>query len=425
MLGYSWGQPVQNSRYGRRNGHYIMDDVNCGGHERSLYECSYNSENNCNADEVAGVICRNGQPDFEALNVGATSDITHSLNLAGGITEDESGEEYLAPGTFCVAAKDEETVMAVQCKPSQVLPALLGHVYKEGERHPDYVYWPSMTNYIRYGDTDGDSLLSESEFISIVKNLLRDIFDVLDDDKDQHLEVKPTVEDPSFPFVVFEKTLKHIFKFFDLNEDNIISVNDDLRDILMPPRERFRGDVLTIGDITGSEPITWPYPFFKLYSLIDPNRDEKVTFEEALAFLTKAFLMFDRNENSYVTIMEVVNTLEINGGLPKRLVVAIEILLEKYSYLGQFIINEIVSGSGKDNDSKVSFDEIFTFDNWDLVANSLIRAALRVGYPPKGLINVLINAEYRLDHHSRRRIHSTSSVTNNWMKALLGLLNGM
>jgi len=136
--------------------------------------------------------------------------------------------------------------------------------------------------------------------------------------------------------------------------------------------------------------------------------------------------MFDRNENSYVSIMEVVNTLEINGGLPKKLVVAIEILLEKYNYLGQFIINEIVSGSDKDNDGKATFDEIFTFDDWDLVANSLIRAALRVGYPTKGPIDLLINQEYRLDDpYSRRRIHPTSTVINNWMKALLGLLNGM
>jgi len=135
--------------------------------------------------------------------------------------------------------------------------------------------------------------------------------------------------------------------------------------------------------------------------------------------------MFDRNENSYVSIMEVVNTLEINGGLPKKLVVAIEILLEKYNYLGQFIINEIVSGSDKDNDGKATFDEIFTFDDWDLVTNSLIRAALRVGSPSSGPISVLINEEYSMIHHSRHRPHATSSVTNKWMKALLGLLNGM
>merc|ERR1712080_746061 len=112
----------------------------------------------------------------------------------------------------------------------------------------------------------------------------------------------------------FEKTLKHIFKLFDVNGDNIISINDDLADVLMN-----RDRVLTMTDITGSEPITWPYPFFKLYSSIDSNRDEKVEFEEALEFLTKAFLMFDKDENSYVSMMEVLSTLEINGRLPKKI----------------------------------------------------------------------------------------------------------
>ena len=50
-----------------------MDDVRCDGSENSLFDCSYNSKDNCGPTEGAGAVCLNisanntlTSPDFPA-----------------------------------------------------------------------------------------------------------------------------------------------------------------------------------------------------------------------------------------------------------------------------------------------------------------------------------------------------------------------
>lgn len=62
MLGYhGTAEAVSSARFGQGSGQIWMDDVNCGGSETSLAECSFNGNrfgsNNCVHDEDAGVIC--------------------------------------------------------------------------------------------------------------------------------------------------------------------------------------------------------------------------------------------------------------------------------------------------------------------------------------------------------------------------------
>ena len=45
------------SKFGKVPGNFIMDDVNCGGNENTLFDCGYNKHDDCGSSEGAGVVC--------------------------------------------------------------------------------------------------------------------------------------------------------------------------------------------------------------------------------------------------------------------------------------------------------------------------------------------------------------------------------
>ena len=57
QLGYARGDAYQNSHWGSVPSHFAMDDVDCRGDERYLQECTYNTSENCESNEGAGVHC--------------------------------------------------------------------------------------------------------------------------------------------------------------------------------------------------------------------------------------------------------------------------------------------------------------------------------------------------------------------------------
>ena len=57
MLGFSDGEPTQQSAYGEVYDTMAMDDISCIGDETSLYNCAYSSYTDCGAMEGAGVVC--------------------------------------------------------------------------------------------------------------------------------------------------------------------------------------------------------------------------------------------------------------------------------------------------------------------------------------------------------------------------------
>ena len=59
QLGYSRGSARVSAYFGEGSGFILLDNVNCGGSEFSLFACSHGAfgEHNCSHKEDAGVVC--------------------------------------------------------------------------------------------------------------------------------------------------------------------------------------------------------------------------------------------------------------------------------------------------------------------------------------------------------------------------------
>ena len=59
QLGYIGGSARISAYFGEGNGLILLDNVNCGGSESSIFRCRHNifSEHDCDHHEDAGVVC--------------------------------------------------------------------------------------------------------------------------------------------------------------------------------------------------------------------------------------------------------------------------------------------------------------------------------------------------------------------------------
>ena len=64
MAGYSLGaeKAYVGSHFGNGNGPFLLDELNCQGHENSILDCKFNPwrQHDCRVSEWAGVVCKLG-----------------------------------------------------------------------------------------------------------------------------------------------------------------------------------------------------------------------------------------------------------------------------------------------------------------------------------------------------------------------------
>merc|ERR1712059_179282 len=100
------------------------------------------------------------------------------------------------------------------------------------------------------------------------------------------------------PFKLLEKILVKAFKLGDVvKKDNLLSLDEDIHlwiDRLdMRYIDKDEDGKITIGDLIGYPPITWPYPLYRLYARLDVDQREDISFEELTDFFETLFGVFN------------------------------------------------------------------------------------------------------------------------------------
>ena len=85
-LGYSRGSARVSAYFGEGSGLILLDNVNCGGNEFSIFECRHRifSEHDCEHHEDAGVVCygESSQGTYVANNIKVTIIIIFNYSKA-------------------------------------------------------------------------------------------------------------------------------------------------------------------------------------------------------------------------------------------------------------------------------------------------------------------------------------------------------
>merc|ERR1719317_1415655 len=223
-----------------------FDEVRCSGRESSLVECRHESHDDCGDGEGAGVVCYrepedydgSGDYDYDSKSSGSSSSSSVPLTSAGDLVLADN-TTYQA-GEFCLAGVfqgedewdkevQEGEAVAVMCEPckSEVLcHVLLIDLFNSNPRFSFEADERSFgtKNLVLVGDKNADGKVDFKEFKAGVDDYIKKLFNVLDKDEDGSLDKDVSLKSLSAKF--FLQLLDEGFLFFDVNEDDIMSVED-------------------------------------------------------------------------------------------------------------------------------------------------------------------------------------------------------
>eukprot|EP00091_Calanus_sinicus_P018270 TRINITY_DN4114_c0_g1_i11.p1 TRINITY_DN4114_c0_g1~~TRINITY_DN4114_c0_g1_i11.p1 ORF type:complete len:328 (-),score=105.51 TRINITY_DN4114_c0_g1_i11:158-1141(-) len=274
---------------------------------------------------------------------------------------------------------EEGEAIAVMCEPckSEVLCSTLlldlfgsfpGNEIEGDERSF------GTNNVVLLGDKDADGKVNFNEFKAAVDDYVKKLFDVLDSDSDGSLDEGVSIK--SLSAKLFLQVLDELFLFFDVNQDDIMSVED------APPRTfRDRNDdgKISLREVFGVSLINLPAPLYRLYTTLDKDKNEKISIEEATNFIKGVLHTIDQNEDCSIDIDEFIAALD-ESKLPKQFQLAVKLLGEYYFELGDFILRQFVAAADTDGDKKTTLAEIIGLKD-PAVLFSILSVAENMGMP--------------------------------------------
>jgi len=418
MLGYKRGSPITRSYFGDHGSHeFSMNYVNCAGGEASLLECRYQEAkaNECDWDDAAGVICE----DY-------TGPSNYTLTVDGLLTN-QWGQTFEA-GSFCLATDPNlhhGRVHAVHCQTRRVIPSIIESFWlplamnslrtdTDPATFREPIFYPNERVYdnlllVNMADMDNSNTVDTKEFEDSIMSYTRFLFELLDETNDGVIEA--AIEGKPFeniPFRIFEGLLTKLFTFFDLTKDSVLSFKDDLY-----PNNR-QGPSLE--ELFGQPPIMWPHPVYKFYTRLDVDQNEELTLKEAMDFLERTFTILDTNSDCKIDIEEIV-TLVTSLGMSQSYGLAVETILVRYTKLANFLINETIRMADRDRDGRMTFSEIWNFDDWSRI-EELMNTAMHIGYPTMGTAFYIKGDNMLLGWRNNQRPEFNEKA----MEALLNLM---
>ena len=241
-------------------------------------------------------------------------------------------------------------------------------------------------NIILVGDQNTDGQVDFKEFKAGVDAYAKKLFDVLDTDQDGSLDKDVSLK--SLSAELFLQLLDEGFLFFDVTEDDIMSVED------APPRtfyDRNDDGKISLREVFGVSLINLPAPLYRLYVTLDKDKNEKISIEEATNFLKSALSIIDKNEDCSIDIDEIIASLD-ESKLPKQYQLAVKLLGDHYFEMGDFILKDFVAAADADGDKKASFAEIIGLKD-PAVLFDILNVATSMGSPNYGIVQ-FIYGEY-------------------------------
>merc|ERR1719153_2092176 len=357
-----------------------FDEVRCSGRESSLVDCRHESYDDCGDGEGAGVVCYREPGDYDEYEdysySSRSSGSSSSSSSSSAVPLTSTGALVLADNTtyqageFCLAGViqgedewdkeiQEGEAVAVMCEPckSEVLCSVL--FIDVFNSNPEFEFESDersfgTKNIVLVGDQNADGKVDFKEFKTGVDKYAKKVFDVLDTDEDGSLDKDVSVKSLSAKF--FLQLLDETFSFFDVNEDDIMSVED------APPRtfyDRNDDGKISLREVFGVSLINLPAPLYRLYVTLDKDKNEKISIEEATNFLKSALAIIDKNEDCSIDMDEIISTLD-ESKLPKQYQLAVKLLGGYYLELADFIIQEFIAAADADGDKNTTLAEIIS-----------------------------------------------------------------
>merc|ERR1712002_540546 len=301
-------------------------------------------------------------------------------------------------GEFCLAGVfqgedewdkevQEGEAVAVMCEPckSEVLcSVLLLDLFNSNPRHTFEADERSFgtKNMVLVGDKNADGKVDFKEFKAGVDDYIKKVFNVLDKDEDGSLDKDVSLKSLSAKF--FLQLLDEGFLFFDVNEDDIMSVED-------APEGSFRDwnddGKISLREVFGVSLINLPAPLYRLYTKVDKDKNEKFSLEEATNFIKGTIYLIDQNEDCSINIDEVLAMLN-EARLPSKFQLAVRILGEHFLTLGDFLLKRIVAVSDSNGDKKTSFDEILHLSDTSII-KEFANVVPSLGMPSRSIMRFM------------------------------------
>merc|ERR1719153_826064 len=382
-----------------------FDEVRCSGRESSLVDCRHESYDDCGDGEGAGVVCYREPGDYDEYeDYSYNSRSSGSSSSSAAVPLTSTGALVLADNTtyqageFCLAGViqgedewdkeiQEGEAVAVMCEPckSEVLCSVLFiDVFRS---NPEFEFESDersfgTKNIVLVGDQNADGKVDFKEFKTGVDKYAKKVFDVLDTDEDGSLDKDVSVKSLSAKF--FLQLLDEGFLFFDVNEDDIMSVED------APPRtfyDRNDDGKISLREVFGVSLINLPAPLYRLYVTLDKDKNEKISIEEATEFFKSALSIIDKNEDCSIDIDEIIASLD-ESHLPKNYQLAVKLIGDYYFELGDFILKEFVAAADADGDKKATFAEIIGLKD-PAVLFEILNVATSMGSPNYGTVSFI------------------------------------
>ena len=230
-----------------------------------------------------------------------------------------------------------------------------------------------MRKFVKVADKDGDEAVDFEEFKTKIEYYLRKVLIVFSNGRDGGVDVgEMSKYFDQLPLKLFTTVLEEVFDYFETDNNGFSYI-----------------EALGITNLINLQP-----PVFKFFQLLDGDQNKVLKLEEATNFLQQTFLIIDANKNCKISIIEVMTLLEkINVNPTKRL--AVQVIIQKYTAILNFLLEQFVDKAETDYDGKISEEEVLNFSDFKFM-DEMTMAAVTIGYPDMMSIQYLVNEGYDL-----------------------------